>query len=385
MNKKNLISKLIILVVVAVFCVVAGKDFLRMHQDDVIAETQNLTEVRMLSDWNPALKGTGSDTPVYVLKGEEEGGSMLLLGGTHENEIAAVMSAITFIENANVQKGTLYVIPHANGSAITHTLPLEALMDEFDVTLADGSVRTFRIGCRYTNPVDQWPDPNYYFGSSGRYLTAGETAEIRNLNRNYPGIGEENLYLTQRACYAIYNLVVTEGIDLLYDGHEANSAFKRVDYMIAHNNAMPLASTTSLNLMFEGIDLKVDLSGATSWGLSHRALGDNTDALCTLVETLNPAMGVMHGKINYDMVVGGKDAVMSTEAAKQYAIDAQGTVLTDTNGNLNYRTGYHMEVVKTLIDSYTEMYPDNAIVIDEMPSYETITQQGLGAVLKPVA
>jgi hypothetical protein len=198
------------------------------------------------------------------------------------------------------------------------------MLDRFTLTLADGSTRSFRIGNRYTNPVDQWPDPNYFMGSSGRELTNGSVAEIRNLNRNYPAnaAGEDSGYLTLRACYAIYNLINTEDIDFLYDAHEGNIAFPRVDYMIAHNDAMTLASTASINMMFEDLTL-VSISPRKLLGLSHRALGDSTDALCTLVEVMSP-LGAMCGKKCYDLIINGQDDILLSDTAAEYANAAGG-------------------------------------------------------------
>ena len=70
--------------------------------------------------------------------------------------------------------------------------------------LSDGSTREFRIGTRISNPVHQWPDPNYRLNTSKRELRHDEIAEIRNLNRNHHGLEEG--YLTEMVCYAIYNL-----------------------------------------------------------------------------------------------------------------------------------------------------------------------------------
>lgn len=384
--KKEWIIKGVIFLVVLLLCVTSSIQLLWMHKDAEIVVSENVTEIKHLSDWNPALKGTNGDSKVYVLRGEEEGASFLLLGGTHESEISSSMNCITYIENADVQKGTLYIIPYANNSAITHTAPLSGMLDRFTLTLTDGSTRSFRIGNRYTNPVDQWPDPNYFMGSSGRELTNGSVAEIRNLNRNYPanGAGEDSGYLTLRACYAIYNLINTEEIDFLYDAHEGNIAFPRVDYMIAHNDAMTLASTASINMMLENLTLGVDLSGTNSWGLSHRALGDNTDALCTLVEAISP-LGAMSGKKNYDLIINGQDDILLSDTAAEYANAAGGKPATDTSAKLDYRTAYHCAVTKALIDAYTEMYPDNAIVVDGIPSHHEFVEVGLAGLLKPLA
>lgn len=381
--KKHRIYNIVALVLVAVLCVAAGREFLAMHADEAIAPNPSLTQIKKLSDWNADLKGSAGDSDVYVFQGAEPGGKILILGGTHANEIAATAAAVALIENIQVQKGTVYVIPHANNSGITHTLPLEGAMDFYTVTLADGSARTFRDGSRRSNPVHQWPDPNYYMGSSGRELVNDETAEIRNLNRNHPG-EQDSGYLTQRACYAIYNLIMTEGIDVLYDGHEASPEFPRVNYMIAHNNAMPLASMTSVNLMLDGVTMMVDLSGAASFGLSHRALGDNTPALATLVETMNPVMGPMHGKVTRDLVVGGQDRNYLSALGQSKAVSAGGTSVTPTNGNLDYRVAYHAAIYQALTEALAELYPDKAIVFTGLPDYTEMVDLGVGGLLKPL-
>ena len=118
-------------------------------------------------------------------------------------------------------------------------------MQTIDFTLLDGSIREFRVGTRLTNPVDQWPDYNYYNGASGRELKTGEVAEMRNLNRNHPG--NINGTLTEKVNYGLTNLINTENIDVVYDAHEAGPLFLRVNYMIAHDRAMPLASAAMMN------------------------------------------------------------------------------------------------------------------------------------------
>ena len=60
-------------------------------------------------------------------------------------------------------------------------------------------------------------------------------------------------------------------------------------------------------------------------GLSHRALGDNTDALCTLVEVLSP-FGAMHGKYDENLLIEGDDEVLLSDVASRYATAAGGTL-----------------------------------------------------------
>ena len=106
--KKNYISALAVLACVAVFCTISGNSFHQMRiATEEIIPGEGVTEVRMLSDYFPDLAGTAGDTQIYVLQGEQEGGSCLILGGTHANELGGHMGAVLFVENAKVEAGTL--------------------------------------------------------------------------------------------------------------------------------------------------------------------------------------------------------------------------------------------------------------------------------------
>ena len=91
--------------------------YAKRHFVEDIRQGAGVTVVFKLSRYNENLAGTIADTDVYVLKGEKEGGSLLLLGGTHPSEPAGHMAAIVFEENVKVEQGTVYVIPNINNSS----------------------------------------------------------------------------------------------------------------------------------------------------------------------------------------------------------------------------------------------------------------------------
>jgi len=380
MRNKIVVRNIIVFIGVVALCVISGKDFLRMHKPDPISTSNpGISEIVMLSEYSPGLKGTAADTEVYILRGEKPGGKFLILGGTHPNEIAGMLNAVCYIENARVESGTLYIIPRANNSGYTHTCPLWGMMDIIDFQLPDGSVREFRVGTRLTNPIHQWPDPNYYYGNSGRELKHSEVAEIRNLNRNYPG--DVNGTLTEKVNYGIFNLINTEKIDIIYDAHEAGPEFLRVNYLIAHEKAMSVGSMAVMNTNLQGHPFAVDISGATSYGLSHRALGDNTEAMATLFETLNPAQGSRRTKMSRELVLGGFD--------KNYVeITNRGLLssgeLTEAGISINERTANHMVMCRELMNAFSESNPDRPIIVSNMPSYDDFINKGLENILQPI-
>ena len=106
---KNLVTAVCAVASIAV-AVVAGKDFYDFrHYQEVIIPGEGVTSTFQLSEYNENLKGTFGDTTVYVMQGEKEGGSFLVLGGTHPNEPSGHMAAITMIESGKVELDEDYV------------------------------------------------------------------------------------------------------------------------------------------------------------------------------------------------------------------------------------------------------------------------------------
>lgn len=373
----------LVLLLALIFAIPASVDFLAMHQQEEIVETEYLTEVRMLSDYCSGLAGTDSDTEIYVFDSGVEGGTMLVLGGTHPNESAGLLAAICLIENMNVTQGRVFVIPWTNKSGFTHTSPLDGMQDFFTITLSDGSERTFRVGNRLTNPVDQWPDRTYYEGTSGRKLVGTESAEIRNVNRMY--YGNDDGVLTEKVCAGIYHLITQENVCLTMDMHEGSPEFLYLDCTMVNEKAdnagaMSIASNMALLMQLDGLDMRAEYSGKTSYGLSHRSLGDNTASMMTLMETYNPSMGPLHGKMDDDLIINGNEPnyYEAYQAGHIYFdIPEDGYPMID-------RVARQMVCINYLAQSYTEARPENAIVIEGVGGYDDLVSAGLENLLKPL-
>lgn len=373
----------LVILLALLFAVPASRDFLAMHRQEEIVETEALTEVKMLSDYCAGLKGTDSDTEIYVFDSGVPGGTMLILGGTHPNESAGLVSAVCLIENMNITQGRVFVIPWTNKSGFTHTSPLDGMQDFFDITLSDGSVRTFRVGNRLTNPVDQWPDRSYYEGMSGRKLVGTESAEIRNVNRLY--YGNENGVLTEKVCAGIFNLINEENVSLTMDMHEGSPEFLYLDCTMVNEKAdnagaMSIASNMALLMQLEGLDMRAEYSGKNSFGLSHRSLGDNTSSMMTLMETYNPSMGSMHGKMDDDLILNGNEPnYLEAHKAGYIYFDVP-----EDGYPLIERVARQMLCIKYLAESYTEARPEQGIVIEGFGGYEELVNAGLENLLKPI-
>ena len=363
MTKKNYLSAAICLLVAVAIMISTSMNFLAAREVPLPEWGPSVTEVKMLSDWFDGLEGTNGDTPVYVLKGEKEGGAALVLGGTHANEPSGYMSAITFIETAVVEAGTVYVIPYTNHSAMTHNDPGEGNIQYFTINTQSGE-RTFRFGSRATNPSDQWPDPDVYVHYPSNQELSG--SETRNINRAYPGRADGNL--TEKMAYGVAELIRTENVGITFDLHEASPEYPVINATVAHQDAMTIASEGCINLLLGGIDMSLEQSPTNFHGLTHRELGDYTDTMAILMETANASQGRLRGASNEDQVLGGLDHFYVTNAELGMLY-----VPFDESGHpIEERCGRHLQGIYEYIAAYNTANPDDTIVYSGVPGYEEL-------------
>ena len=373
--KGNKITGIIMIFLSLVIAFVAGKEFLKTRELEPIVKGDGVTSMQKLSDYLPDLKGTRGDSDIYILQGKEPGGSVLILGGTHPNEPAAFLTTVLLVENLKVDKGTVYIIPRANGSAMSHNDPQEASPQRFTIKTPYGE-RWFRFGSRATNPLDQWPDPDVYIhAASGQKLSGNET---RNLNRAYPGRADGTY--TEKVAYAITELIKKNDINMEIDLHEASPEYPVINAIVAHERAMPISSQVVMNMEFEDIQIGLEPSPPSLHGLTHRELGDYTNTYAVLMETANASQGRLRGKTDENLVLTGKDPIY-VKAQKIGRL----FVPYDENGHpIEERVGRHLTGVVQHIIVMGENEPDKEIIIEGLPSYEDLQKNGVGAYLKEV-
>ena len=312
-----------------------------------------VTETRWLSSYLPALANTPGDTPIYVMQGDSEGGTLLLLGGTHANEIAGVLAATLVVERGAVSQGTVFVIPHANnsGARFNDGTRHPGSPQWIELTTSSGETRRFRYGSRLTAVEDQDPDPEVFVHPSGGELPG---TEARNLNRNHPGKADGTL--TQQISYALFQLAAREGVDVVIDMHESSITSRMAYMLVCHPRALEIGAMATLDLEMDGIVLKQEASQEGFHGLSHREFGDHTDAYAFLVETPNP---------------GQEESIEHPD------------VVNDPEAPLSGRVHTQLRTVKAILDNYGAMAPtDRRIEIGFPFSIDALKGTDLGKFLR---
>ena len=371
-DRRGLLQAGVIGAVALAVTIGSGWIFMSMHEIEPIIAGPGVTRELMLSSVESKLAGTNGDTRIFELEGDTEGGTFLLLGGTHAQEISGVMASIIIIENASVSQGKLIVVPQANQSGFGYTDAMEAHLHSFELQTSGGT-RWFRSGMRLTNPADQWPDPDVFV-----HLPSGERMvghESRNLNRNHPGLNTGTL--TGKVSSAITSLVRRS--DIVLDLHEAQPEYPVNNMIITHQRAIETAAIAQMMLEMVGVSIGLNQSPVNLHGLSHREFGDFTDAEAVLAETPNPAMGRFRGRSGIELLVGGKDDnyVRAAELGRLF-------VPFDESGwPLKVRVARHLATFQELVSAFNETHPDSQILVHGLPSYDEIVTEGLGAFLNP--
>ena len=376
-KKLNIIISTTFILIAVALTLVSGKDFYdfaRYEQKFYVGS--NVTRIEKFSDYSPKLKGTVGDADIFVLEGTNPGPSVLIIGGTHPNEPSSQLTSVLFLENLQVDAGTVYIITEANRSAFTHSHPQEGAPMFYSIDTPFGE-RVFKFGSRATNTSQQWPTPDIYVHrTSGQKLSALDT---RNLNRAYPGVKNGNF--TERVAYAITQLIIENDITITIDLHEASPEYLTNNAIVAHNRSINIASNAFLKMELQDVDIKVEISPANLHGLSHRELGDFTNTLVFLCETSNASQGKLRGRFTNDLIITGED--------KYYKKAEELGLLYAPPVHIDERVARHTLTIVELINAYNDIYnkdnlPGESLLISGIPSYQDILNNGVGNYLHAI-
>ncbi|OPZ65009.1 MAG: Succinylglutamate desuccinylase / Aspartoacylase family protein [Firmicutes bacterium ADurb.Bin506] len=367
------LRKVVFLLVFLVLAGFAAREFLELrHFKETVIVSEAFTERRMLSDWLPNLKNTWGDTPVYFFDSGVPGATTLIIGGDHPYEPAGTIAAYVLMENLQITSGRVIVVPRSDMSASTQGIVGNGYPQFLHIPTSWGQ-QVYRIGDRETAPLDQWPDPfTYVHYPSGQNLAY---QDIRNLNRAYPG--RPNGTLTERMGYAIMELIRNEKVDLTIDFHEASLMYPVVDTYVAHQRAEELSFLAAMFSQAE-MPMKTEVSPKNLHGLAHRELGDFSDTLAVLVETAEPFIDRVVGRVTEQLMIDGKDEFLQRAADKGLLYTSYDINNAQTIDN---RVGRLLTSAYQLINVYNMMHPETPCGA-MFPLYTDVMTNGTGYYLQ---
>jgi len=370
MSRSWKIKSIFLLVVIAIMTVAGLQFYKHRHYMMTFVAGPGVTKVAKLSDYCESLKGTIADTNVFFLEGKEEGAKVLFIANTHSNEPSAILSALIFLENAIVDKGTLIIIPQFNNSGGRNTRPGDGYPLYFEIPTDWGS-KKFRIGNREASPLDQWPDPDVYIHYPDKQLLS--FLDVRNTNRTWPG--RPNGPLMEQVTYGAMQIMREEKVDIALDVHGAETMFPVTNCIVAPEKAIRIATMTSLTVKArEGFENHVEPSPSGFRGLSHREIGDYSDTLPFLLEAPLPFLDQPTGPKTVALLLDGKDPFLLSLSKKKKLF----VPYDETGWPMKKRVGQHCSVTLEIIHQFSRKFPDRAIKIRNVPRYAEVVKNGVG-------
>jgi hypothetical protein len=353
-----------------VILVFAGIAFAQHRQyKEAVVLGPGVTEVKTLGDYYPPLKGTVNDCNIYVLDSGVPGGTLVILGAPHPEEPGASLTAQVLVENLVVAEGKVIIGIHTNRSASTVTRPGDAYPQFFTIP-TDWGEKKFRMGDRWANPLDSWPDPETYVHFPSGQLLA--YMDVRNLNRTWPG--RENGSLCERTCYALLQLIEEEGADLAIDLHEAELEYPIIGTIVAHQDALNVAAMTSMMLTAKEFDIGMEISPLALHGLSHREIGDHSTCPCLLLEAPEPFLDRVRGITDEALLLTGKDEFVmkaGEHGLLYWPIDESGWPI-------DVRVARHVRTIEKISELWTQFHPDAPMSLGALPTYQEVVDNGIG-------
>ncbi len=366
----KIIKMILVIIVIGVMTLAGIQLYKHRHHQIPMLTGPGVTNVTKLSEYSKGLKGTVADTNVFFLEGKEKGGKALVIANTHSNEPAAILTSLIFLENAVVEKGTLIIIPIFNNSGSRVTKPGDGYPLFFEIKTEWGS-KKFRMGNRGASWLDQWPDPDVYIHYPDKQLMS--FIDARNTNRTWPGRADGPLM--EKVTYGAMEIIRNNDVNIAIDIHGAETMFPVTNCIVAPQKSIWIATMASLTVKaMEQFENHVEPSPPKFRGLSHREIGDYSDALPFLLEAPLPFLDQPTGPKTVKLLLDGKDPFLLNLSKKGKLF-----VPYDENGwPMAKRVGQHCSVILEIIRQYSRKNPENAITVKNVPRYAEVVEHGVG-------
>lgn len=368
MWNKILIRKILVLFVVGLIATIASIDFVSIrNKKDSVVPAPSYSYKKYLSDYEPSLKDSYSDSPLLFFDSGVPGDTIFVMGGTHPNESAGILSTYIVMENLELERGRVIVLPIANHSASTNGLSGFAYPSSYALDTPWGK-KEYKVGSRLANPLDQWPDPvvfkQYPSGQNQSYEDA------RNLNRNYPG--RDDGVLIERVGNAILTMLSEENVKIAFDLHEASITYPVNQTYIAPEKCADIAFLSSMFLSLDGLDIRVEISNEANRGYSHSEWGRIDGLYPFLIEVPTPFIDRTPGVMSGELITKGQDDFLYGVAEKGFA-----TVDYPKDGiTIDQRCGMHLSAMKYVIDCSKELIGLDVEL--SWPMYQDLVSDGIG-------
>jgi hypothetical protein len=152
-----------------------------------------------------------------------------------------------------------------------------------------------------------------------------------------------------------------------------------ISTIVTHERGQELATFVSMMVSdFEGFNIGTEFSPKNLHGLSHREVGDYSNAISLLFEAPEPFLDATRGRTTREQLLTGKDEFVVKAGEHGLLFEK-----IDENGwPIDVRVGRHTSTILQTMESWTFDNPDRALVCRNVPRYADVVQKGLGHYLR---
>jgi hypothetical protein len=204
--------------------------------------------------------------------------------------------------------------------------------------------------------------------------------DIRNLNRAFPGRPDGTL--TERTAHGLMELIRRKQVDIVIDLHEAELQYPVISTIVSHESGEELAMLVSMMLTdMEGFNMGMEFSPRNLHGLSHREIGDHSDAASLLFEAPEPFLDATRGRTTREVLLSGQDPFVMKAGEHGLLFETM-----DEGGwPIDVRVGRHTSAVLQTMESWSEEHPERPLVCGGVPRYAEVIENGTGRYLRDPA
>jgi hypothetical protein len=147
--------------------------------------------------------------------------------------------------------------------------------------------------------------------------------------------------------------------------------------IVTHQKGQDLAAMASMIVSSEEFKLGMENSPKELRGLSHREIGDNTDAISLLFETPEPFLDATRGRTDARLLLEGKDEFV-VKAGRHGLLFEK---IDEKGWPIDVRVGRHCSTIIQVLDVWSQDHADKAVIMKNVPKYAEVIQKGIGAFL----
>jgi hypothetical protein len=128
----------------------------------------------------------------------------------------------------------------------------------------------------------------------------------------------------------------------------------------------------------EGFQIGTEFSPLNLHGLTHREIGDHSQAVSLLFEAPEPFLDATRGRTDADVLLSGQDEFVM-KAGRHGLLFAP---IDERGWPIATRVGRHTSSVAQTLETWSEDHPERAVVAKGIPRYADLVKLGLGYFLR---